>query len=80
MLLVLLSGYDRSMKLWRRKRARSSGAKRAPTDGRQVWLRTPNPLDAVTGQFPSPDPGDGNDGEIYPDEIDPAWRDPETAE
>jgi hypothetical protein len=68
------------MKLWRRRRSESPKATRDPTDGRQVWLRTPNPLDAVTGQFPSPDPRAGNDGEIYPDEIDPAWRDPETAE
>jgi hypothetical protein len=68
------------MKLWRRRRAKSPEAKRDPTDGRQVWLRTPNPLDAVTGQFPGPDSGGGDAGEIYADEIDPAWRDPETAE
>jgi hypothetical protein len=81
LVLVLISGYDRSMKLWRRRRSKGPKATRNPSDGRQVWLRTPNALDAVTGQFPSAEPAAGNDrGEIYADEIDPAWRDPETAE
>jgi hypothetical protein len=69
------------MKLWHRKPAKSPGSPRDPADGRQVWLRTPSPLEAITGKFSSPDPSAGNDpGEIYADEIDPAWRDPETAE
>jgi hypothetical protein len=69
------------MKLWRRRRSKSPEATRDPADGRQVWLRTPSPLEAITGQFPSGGPAADNDGgEIYADEIDPAWRDPETTE
>lgn len=50
-------------------------------DGRQVWLRRPNPAEAVTGQFFEPGPVIGTDpGQIYEDEIDPSWLDEETAE
>jgi hypothetical protein len=43
-------------------------------------LRRPDPTEAVFGQFSQTlDVGRGN-GEVYPDEIDPEWADPTTAE
>jgi hypothetical protein len=34
----------------------------------------------MTGQFPGPEPGEGKDkSEVYADEIDPEWADPDTA-
>jgi hypothetical protein len=44
---------------------------------RQYWSRTPQPTDAFSGYVPG---GlglvdDGEPGEIFPDEVDPAWVD-----
>jgi len=63
---------------------RKAAAKKRPADSgdhAQFWARTPGPLDAMTGQFPGPEPVQGKDkSEVYPDEIDPEWADPDTAD
>ena len=64
---------------WRRKKSNAEKRGEDPSDKLQHWERDPSPLDAVAGRGAMPDTGKGT-GEVYPDEIDPEWRDPESAE
>jgi hypothetical protein len=65
--------------LWRRKRRREQPAS-AKQSVRQYWEHTPTPTDALGGSNPSLGlVDDSKPAEIYPDEIDPAWADPDTA-
>ena len=64
------------MPWWRRQSRERS---RRPL--RQYWTRTPRPTDALTGYVPG---GLGlvdrdEPGEVFADEIDPAWADPGSA-
>lgn len=64
---------------WRRKPA-SEEPRSTPDDGRQVRLRRTHPIEAVTLQFGDWSPVVGDEpGQVYEDEIDPDWRDHETA-
>jgi len=63
---------------WRRSRQRERKSNR-PDDGRQVWLRTPSALDALTyPSFGKITVETGEPGKVYPDEVDPEWVDPDT--
>jgi hypothetical protein len=62
-------------------RRKKRDEKERSDSGRQYWARRPSPLDALSLQLPDPQPADGEDKtEVYPDEIDPEWSDPDTAE
>lgn len=68
------------MRLWPRQKSRKRR-------DRQAWQRSPDPLQAAFGRFsaedmpdalrPRPDAGGA---EVFDDEIEPEWRDPETPE
>ena len=61
--------------LWRRKKRTGPDE---PT--RQLWSRTPSPLDAVTGYVPDLDQVDeSRPPRVYADEIDPSWADTDAA-
>lgn len=66
--------------MWWRRKADRRKPERPPGYGRQIWLRRTNPIEAITGQYGDWEPVVGDEpGQVYDDEIDPAWRDPETA-
>jgi hypothetical protein len=65
--------------LWRRKKRDANKRHDDPAEKRQYWDRNPQPLDAMTNSGGVPDIGSGP-GEVYPDEIDPEWRGPQSAE
>lgn len=63
------------------RRTKRESKKRPDSDRAQYWQRKPGGLDALSGRLPSPQPDDGEGKtEVYPDEIDPEWADPDTAE
>jgi hypothetical protein len=63
------------------RRTKRESKKRPDSDRAQYWPRTPSGLDALSGRLPGPQPVDGEGKtEVYPDEIDPEWADPDTAE
>lgn len=65
------------------RRKKRDPKERHPDSGaeRQLWTRHPSALDALSGRLPDPEPVDDEDkSQIYPDEIDPEWADPDTAE
>ncbi len=63
---------DSAMAWWRDKSRRRPP--RRPL--RQYWARTPSPTEAVTGYAPTLGlVDDRKPGEVFPDEIDPAWAD-----
>jgi hypothetical protein len=58
---------------WQKNR---SGSEPEGSSPRQRWDRTPHGLDAITGIKPKVERSDDDSpGEVYPDEIDPAWAD-----
>jgi hypothetical protein len=70
---------------WRRKQRdnRSPGPR---GQEQQFWTRRPDPTQALYGHFKGDDMPDaltpkitGRD-KVYEDEVDPSWRDPDTAE
>lgn len=65
---------------WRREEPTPKRRPAGPTGGRQVWLRNPDPTDAIFGRFPQTlDLGNDPDKvKVYPDEIDPEWAEPAT--
>jgi hypothetical protein len=64
---------------WRRRKQHEEVDTDHRDDSTQVWLRRPSGIEALTGQEALPVVGD-DVGEIYPDELDPDWVDPGTAE
>lgn len=67
--------------MFRRKKRDSKTQQDDPSADAQVWTRQPGALDALSGRLPDPEPDDGKDkNRIYPDEIDPEWADPDSAD
>jgi hypothetical protein len=78
------------MRLWKRKGAdharKSTGEQPSTGDGLQVWLQQRTPLGMAYGAWRAEDMPEGlrpkddpAKDQISEDEIDPSWRDPETA-
>jgi hypothetical protein len=65
---------------WRKKRKPKEPPSDSAADA-QIWTREPSALDALSGRLPDPERvGDQDKSDVYPDEIDPEWADPDTAE